>query len=235
MKLSLIGSTTLGVKVLRWTYRMNVDWTPLGTWMNVDEIVWMVGGSVEILCVGMPDISTLGVSARRFAAVLSSALCLASLCGKHWKKDRHEFVHLLRKVRNQRVWDEFRGEGAGVALAGQARRLTAAGVMEGPRRQGHPQNLAWRRCGQASWLQNPDREWPGHPRRSCQERLRLQFRQEGWWFGLVSPFRFFLHPFFLLLPRRSLVQATYEESDCSNRVSTYIEGFRLRRSHWLLK
>ena len=205
----------------------------------MDERGWdcMDGGRVRWDSVrGIPDISTLGVSARRFAAVLSSALCLASLCGKHWKKDRHEFVHSRRKVRNQLVWDEFRGEGAGVALAGQARRLTAAGVMEGPRRQGHPQNLAWRRCGQASWLQNPDREWPGHPRRSCQERLRLQFRQEGWWFGLVSPFRFPFHPFFyFLLPRRPLVQATYEESDCSNRVSTYIEGSWLRRSHWLLK
>ena len=110
--------------------------------MNVDEIVWMVGGSVEILCVEsqiFPPWASLLVASLRCSPLLCAWRHSA---GSIEKKDRHEIVHLRRKVRNQRVWDEFRGEGAGVALAGQARRLTAAGVMEGPRRQGHPQNLA---------------------------------------------------------------------------------------------
>lgn len=112
--------------------------------MKVDEIVWMIGGSVEILCVEsqiFPPWAPPLVASLRCPALLWSALCLASQSAGALK-DRLEFVHSRRKVWNQRVWDEFRGEGAGVALAGQAPRLTAAGVMEGPRRQGHPQNLA---------------------------------------------------------------------------------------------
>jgi hypothetical protein len=108
--------------------------------MNVDEISWMVGGSVEILCVEsqiFPPWAPLLVASLRCSPLLC-AWCQSAGAFK----DRLQFVHSRRKVGNQRVWDEFRGEGAGVALAGQASRLTAAGVMEGPRRQGHPQNLA---------------------------------------------------------------------------------------------
>lgn len=111
--------------------------------MDVDEISWMVGGSVEILCVEsqiFPPWAPLLCSSLRCGALLCSVLGVN--LREHSKTDSIEFVHSRRKVGNQRVWDEFRGEGAGVALAGQASRLTAAGVMEGPRRQGHPQNLA---------------------------------------------------------------------------------------------
>lgn len=56
--------------------------------MNVDEISWMIEGSVEILYVGIPDISPLLVSALRFAALLS-APAIGAAARKRWKIDNY--------------------------------------------------------------------------------------------------------------------------------------------------